>query len=97
MAKKVSTITAIDELELPIWKQLVLLIGWWDEDNMETMEMLRDAVENVTQDQIPYLQHPGTVFHVVKTEESELVLENIEDSVPIKCEDEFRNVVGQKG
>jgi len=70
VARLLAMVRAVDELGLTVGEQLKVLTE--REEAADLMERVKTAVIDAKQDQFPPLEHPGTVFHIMKSEDEEL-------------------------
>ena len=69
VARLLAMVRAVDELGLSVGEQLKLLAEREETENL--MESVKTAVIEAKQDQFPSLEHPGTVFHIMKSSEED--------------------------
>ena len=70
VARLLAMLRAVDELGLSVGEQLRVLME--REESADHMESIKAAVSEAKQDQFSHLEHPGTVFHIMKSNEEEL-------------------------
>ena len=56
-----TSLRAVDEMNLSFWQQLQLVRGTAEEDEVARVVA---AVREAAQDRFPYLQHPGTLVYL---------------------------------
>ena len=69
VARLLAMVRAVDELGLTVGEQLKVLTE--REEAADIMENVKTAVIEAKQDQFPLLEHPGNVFHIMKSSDEE--------------------------
>ena len=69
MARLLAAVRAVDDLGLSLTEQLAILTD--RSEDTDKIEKINEVVAKVHQDRFPDLDHPGTVYHIQKSEENQ--------------------------